>query len=306
MVAGIKNGSSSRAWYGKMIMPPKDALILESGHKDTAMSYSSYRKLEIQATMATNSSESLPAACGHQDANGILRQLSGSTSLCSAADGSTGLMCWAQCYSVVDLPCGTSAQCVDTKTNETVDGGKMCPDHSPNQCFLQCEPAEEMTFSDYCYGSGTSMIMDGFTSMAFSESGKAPCVNLLFPAWTLDSQLKFALGCVGTFLASMAIPFMTYLRQQLRKGHTKYQVVFSSALTLFLYGLQVTLSYFVMLAAMTYSVEIFTMVCAGLTLGYGVFNLDTTPSSVEPCCDTDYESDDKSANYHSLTETSVN
>ena len=52
-----------------------------------------------------------------------------------------------------------------------------------------------------------------------------------------------------------------------------------------LYGAQVTTGYLMMLIAMTYSAEIFTMVVLGLTTGYAIFNLELPiPKNTDPCC----------------------
>ena len=45
------------------------------------------------------------------------------------------------------------------------------------------------------------------------------------------------------------------------------------------------LAYLLMLAAMTYSAELFCMVVLGLTAGYALFGLDSLPpASTEACC----------------------
>jgi len=196
--------------------------------------------------------------------------------------------------SVSSLSCGTSAQCVDTVTNEVVNGQITCPDGTAN-CELQCvveSLSYNTTSKEFCNGIGVSMYMDGFTSMAFSRRGSVECLNLLFVSWTLDSELKFAFGCVGVFLISVFVQMMTHIRQKLKKGGSKLKDVMTSIATILLYGVQVALSYFIMLAAMTYSVEIFCMVCAGLTVGFAVFNIDLPASSTEQCCDIDIDAEE--------------
>ena len=48
---------------------------------------------------------------------------------------------------------------------------------------------------------------------------------------------------------------------------------------------QVVVGYALMLAAMSYSVEIFACVVGGLALGHAVFNLDLPPAAnTDPCC----------------------
>ena len=52
-----------------------------------------------------------------------------------------------------------------------------------------------------------------------------------------------------------------------------------------LHGLQLLLAYLLMLAAMTYNMELFLSVIVGLTVGYATFNVNLPPPAVtEPCC----------------------
>jgi hypothetical protein len=309
MVAGIHGEDSSRAWFGKMILPPADAIIMQDGK---ATSFQQYRHLIT--TASDEHSHSLPTGCGSYDASAAAvtnPYMHLSTSQCTAEDGSAGLTCWTQCYSVADLPCGLDAQCVYLATNEVVDGDKMCPDHDDGACQLECVDSDAdntsttSSFDGYCYGSGTSMLMDGFTMMAFSNRGSVPCINLLFTSWTMDTNLKFAFGCVGVFLISVTVQWMTMFRQKIKKGKTKTSVYANSVFTVLVYGIQVVLSYFIMLAAMTYSVELFTMVCVGLTVGYAAFNMEQPATSPDQCCDLDIDIEDMDKNkdmYHKLSD----
>lgn len=56
--------------------------------------------------------------------------------------------------------------------------------------------------------------------------------------------------------------------------------------TMCLYGANVFLGYLAMLAAMTYSAELFCMICAGLSAGYACFHAfsSTKAPSSDPCC----------------------
>ncbi len=195
----------------------------------------------------------------------------------------------SQCQSVSDLSCGQEAQCVYDSTGEIIEDGKNthCMGDSGITCHLQCveEPTNTTSSSsDYCYGSGTTMSMTGFFSLATDKKGSTPCVNLLFEEWTLDDETKFAFGCLGVVLLGVFIQYLTLLR-----GYTK-NIVNESVrrlVRIFVFGVQVVLSYFLMLVAMTYSVELFCMVCVGLTLGYGLFHADSkhaTEISADACC----------------------
>jgi len=87
MIAGIK--SSTRSWYGKMFLPPIDA-ILSSSVSPTSypITYESYRTM----TKAAVVTDSLPIACGEQvvsSSNSYLQL--GGNDVCTASDGTAGI-----------------------------------------------------------------------------------------------------------------------------------------------------------------------------------------------------------------------
>lgn len=277
MVVDIPPGSSnSRAWFGKMYLPPTDAILPSEN-----IPYSQYHQYESDYQ---SNKHHLPLACGGSPSYQIILQ----NQPCEV-NGEPGVYCWTQCQSVSDLSCGQEAQCVYDSTGEIIEDGKTthCMGDSGITCHLQCveEPTNTTTSSsDYCYGSGTTMSMTGFFSLATDKKGSTPCVNLLFEEWTLDDETKFAFGCLGVVLLGVFIQYLTLLR-----GYTK-SIVNESVrrlVRIFVFGVQVVLSYFLMLVAMTYSVELFCMVCVGLTLGYGLFHADSkhaTEISADACC----------------------
>jgi hypothetical protein len=86
-----------------------------------------------------------------------------------------------------------------------MEGNKMC---SPSKaCQLQCPIAENNTntkpFDGYCYGSGTTMVMEGMTSILFSKRGETPCINLIFTSLTLNNSFSSCLIALRTFLESV-------------------------------------------------------------------------------------------------------
>ena len=129
-----------------------------------------------------------------------------------------------------------------------------------------------VTWDGLCYGSGTTMFMNGFTSIASEERGSTECVNFLFIDWTLDSTVKYVFACIGTLLLGIATQGVGHARITLgklrRNNYMKLQI-------LVFYGVQMCLSYFLMLLAMTYSTELFCMVIVGLTIGYWMFHLNS-------------------------------
>lgn len=140
-------------------------------------------------------------------------------------------------------------------------------------CHLVC-PNTNST-DDFCYGAGTSMFMTGFVSVATEDKGTTACVNLFFDSWTLDSKAKYVVGCLGIFFLAIFFEYMKVLKRQLMalrvvKRAPEYA---RDILTVLFYGGQLTISYFLMLAAMTYSTELFCAMISGLTVGYALFTL---------------------------------
>lgn len=319
-VSSSTQQAHSRSWFGKMFLPPADAILpmssISSG-ENVPLKYEAYRKMERNHLATPHSSSALPSACGHGVPSGVTRRSSSNSvsthgavssvldssyshlvgnDLCSGDDG-TGVMCWTQCYSVEGLPCGTSAECVDTATGEVVDGTQMCPsDH--NNCELQCVDHGEHSmdnatdiYDDYCWGSGVTMYMSGFKAISSSKKGHTECINLFFDTWTLDNDSVFAGACIGVFLLGLVIESLVMARRLIFAKMEK--TLQRDVLMVLLHGVNVVLSYFVMLVAMTYNVELFCMAVSGLTVGFMLFNLAEPPRhKTDPCCSLGHEKED--------------
>ena len=112
---------------------------------------------------------------------------------------------------------------------------------------------------------------------------EGPCLNLFFPSWTLDTRTKFLLAMVGIVLLAIFTEFLSLLRFQaqhsIRGSQTRRWTI-----TL-LHGLQALFGYVLMLATMTFSVELFLCVIGGLGLGYALFYNENDPHvTTNPCC----------------------
>ena len=309
---GLWVGSSgqayTRAWYGKMFLPPGDAVLpASSGANKLTVDYEAYRQMARHHVVESDSAskEFLQSGCGdailethHNDGREKVDSVNSYTQLvgnelCSAEDG-TGVLCWMQCMSVAGLPCGLEAECVDTETGEVVEGDITCPSGMQN-CELQCvSEASNSTdfYEDYCWGSGVTMYMSGFKSIVSSHHGKTECINLLFEEWTLDDKSVFAIACVGVFVLGIVVELLVFCRRtvfaKMRKGHWR------DLLLVFLHGINVVLSYFIMLVVMTYNVELFSMAVTGLVFGYIAFNLAEPPRhQTDPCCAPGLDDDDR-------------
>jgi hypothetical protein len=293
LIANLKKGDT-RSWYGKMFLPPSDAVLAMTSPTMTTdkITYGTYRKNELNVVTKSNkeSGSILPVACDgslQSDDSSVNSHILMNTQ-CTLDNGDPGVMCWLQCLSTSDLPCGMNAQCVDTATGEPVDGTIMCPSaDGMSACELECLDVKSVqssnTNTDYCYGTGVSMFMEGFVSISQEKEGSTACVNILFKDWTLNTKVKYAFGCIGVFLLGIFIEMLTMIRRRLYK-EVEWSRNRDIAMVI-IHSLQVLLSYFIMLIAMTYSVELFCMVCSGLVVGYIIFNLSAPPvENTDPCC----------------------
>ena len=297
------NTGTTRAWYGKMYLPPADAVVAPASLSYAAVRLQVNRALSGRGNATapqkgSHFSSSLPAACGPD-------QYLTSSTQCTADDGTSGVYCWMTCMSVASLDCGSTAVCYDSATSSVNNGNTMCQ----STCSLKCpntyvpEGADNGSGSangagnnGYCYGLGSVMVMEGFTSQALAGTA-APCVNFLFPAWTLSGPLKFGLACVGTFLLGVLTHWVTKLRLAVGLWKDRQSVHRKACLCL-LYLANLLLGYVLMLLAMSYSTELFGMVLAGLTVGYGLFMVDrqVQPASTDPCCGDEEGAVDRKGN----------
>ncbi len=270
-------GPIKRIWYGKMFQPPNDFNIF-----NTSISYQQFSNIQKSYlnNQINDELQILPAACGKSRKLHLVATNSnddGDDVVCPPGD----VLCWMHCMSTANLTCGQDAFCYDSVSQQPIDGDKMC-----SSCSLECPLPINHTFNGYCYGSGSAMFMEGFESIISSPRGSTECTNLLFPGWTLNNGVKFFVACVGILLFGIFIQYLTKCRFDLNKikGNEKshqYKIVI-------MYGFQVVCSYLAMLVAMTYSVELFMMICIGLTIGYGLFNVSgPPPANVDPCCTID-------------------
>lgn len=152
-----------------------------------------------------------------------------------------------------------------------------------------CQPMEA--------GHGMSMYMSGLKSSFMNPD--APCLNLLFPIYTLDSEFKFLAGMIlvtGLGILLEALPHWRrkYIArlERIEGNDDKVQLVSSA-----LHGCQALLGYLLMLVAMTYSIELLFSAILGLSIGYYLFykqrrnrftsgnGNEVQPSSTTPCCE---------------------
>jgi hypothetical protein len=168
LVAGLFDAhpSVTRSWFGKMYLPPKDAVLPDPEKaskrgRGRQLTYGQYREWELSGS-TSQSSLQLPAACDIRASSvsaaassSPYSLLSSSNSLCTLSSGGTGVQCWMQCLAVDSLSCGTNAVCVDTVPGQEVDGSDHCPESDKTLCTLQCPAGatnSTSTFDGFCYG----------------------------------------------------------------------------------------------------------------------------------------------------------
>ncbi|KAJ1634773.1 hypothetical protein T492DRAFT_1142082 [Pavlovales sp. CCMP2436] len=154
----------------------------------------------------------------------------------------------------------------------------------------------------FCVGGGVTMYMEGFASTLrmrplgdpkwraeqqfYGEDGRAECVTLFVAGWVLDSELKFGFGCIAIFLLGIFVEAVASARARVGRA-IKLGPRAKQALILLCHGGQLAVGYLLMLAAMTYSTEIFLMTIFGLLFGHALFfRPGDLPASVDPCCAT--------------------
>jgi hypothetical protein len=129
--------------------------------------------------------------------------------------------------------------------------------------------------------------MDGFR---WTLKGGASCINLYFPGWTLNTHGKLIAAMVGVLVLAMMTEAISKLRHKLSvkarnvatgQSERKKLVVVQTLL----HGVHAFVGYIVMLAVMTFSLELGICVISGLTLGYLTFGGESySHVSTNPCC----------------------
>ncbi|CAJ1344670.1 unnamed protein product [Effrenium voratum] len=114
----------------------------------------------------------------------------------------------------------------------------------------------------FCKGEG-SVMSNGF-QIAIGPSQY--CALFLFPGWGLDSPAKYLLGCCGACAIPMAIVSVQLVRERVVEISQRGGGIAPDALAAVLFGLQMTLAYFVMLLVMLYETVIFSCVIAGFMI----------------------------------------
>ena len=155
------------------------------------------------------------------------------------------------------------------------------------------ELANENLFGDdtnqaFCSGSmGMVMFMDGF-HWALKRGNQ--CINLYFPSWTLDSKGKVIGAMIGVLLLAIVTEGISKYRHTLSQKAKKTYYLSQEAKILrltqtTLHGFHAFTGYILMLATMTFALELLLSVIVGLVIGYAIFGGDQySHVTTNPCC----------------------
>ena len=150
------------------------------------------------------------------------------------------------------------------KTDENVPGYKLPYEVKQKEQVSKSTstyPMPDMG-DKYCYG-GTSMYMDGFT-----WQGTA-CVIYLFSSWVLNTPGKFAVASFGSIFIGIALESVLWKRRSVYALPAGARRLILSTM---MYGLQLSMGYFIMLVIMTYSGPLFICTVGGMMIGHVIFN----------------------------------
>merc|ERR1711966_107527 len=135
-------------------------------------------------------------------------------------------------------------------------------DQNQNSSATSASTNPVLDYDDVYCSSGTAMYMDGFNWQG------STCVIYLFAAWTLSTPAKFALAAMGSILFGIVLEFVLWQRRSIYDlPPGKRRLVLSSLV----YGVQLSLGYFIMLVIMTYSGPLFLCTVGGMMLGHAGF-----------------------------------
>jgi len=162
--------------------------------------------------------------------------------------------------------------------------GGMDHDHSGMMGGMDMSSEAAVDGSSFCMESmAMVMYMDGFH---WSLKGESGCINLFFASWMLNSTGKFIGAMIGIILLGISTEAVSRLRRvvanRARNSTTEESLKYSLYQTS-LHGLHALSGYLLMLAVMTFSLELVLSVILGLTIGFFRFG-DVTLPTATPCC----------------------
>ncbi|GBG27408.1 High affinity copper uptake protein 1 [Hondaea fermentalgiana] len=256
---------STRAWFGKMFLPPADALYTAENQ-----TFASVHAAQIDAVRAQ------PAKTASMGCTDVFAYATDQSSGCKNDE----LYCWMKCMPKPTCDTHKQARCVHPN-GDPWDVTTHCTECKP-RCVAE-HHNHTVQGNDFCNGQGTVMFMERIVGWADQDEA---CVVLLFQVFTLDTRLKFVVGMIAVFAFGIATEFLGLARRNVEKRErSKPFSITGTLLRGCMHFTQLAFAYVAMLFAMTYSLPIMTSIVAGLTTGHVLFNMRQPVSEhIEPCC----------------------
>jgi len=145
---------------------------------------------------------------------------------------------------------------------------------------------DDSSSNSFCQGMGMVMYMEGFQ---WTLNRETSCLNFYFPTWKLDTTHKFVAAMICVFIMGIVTEGITRLKHEVsQKARETSNTRRASKLWYMqtcLQGLNALAAYMLMLAIMTYSLELLCCVVLGLMVGYFLFEGDLyNHGAGSPCC----------------------
>ncbi|KAG1668908.1 hypothetical protein FOA52_016077 [Chlamydomonas sp. UWO 241] len=277
---------ATRAWFGRMYFPPRDALLQDSG-EGQAMTFNEYREQTYRAMQAGDNRLASTVGCDL-----VGRSILADSGSCASDE----VYCWMQC---MKIPGGQGAFCGKEDLVCVDPNGRLWPEAFTNpstgeldhcfDCTVVCPGAPPPYDSGgFCNTNlqPTTMWMTGFQTIGKHSQ---PCVIYLFHSWVLDSAGKFMVACIGTVLMGVAVSALASGRARVTATKVSSKVRWHRpaklAAVVAMFFTQILFAYALMLVAMSFQFELFLMVVIGLTIGHAVFHIHTFQENVDACCE---------------------
>lgn len=173
-----------------------------------------------------------------------------------------------------DVGAAAAVAATSAPTSSVTDAGSIAaPAVSASGIVSGSPTAGSASTGGFCKSS--TVMQNGFTS-AFKSGGI--CTQWLFQDAVLSTHGRYAGAVIGTILLAFAGEALRYCRALALSDRypfhktSKLPSVARDGLMALTYGLQMLISYWLMMITMTYDILLFVAVLFGVTAGYFVFN----------------------------------
>ena len=280
--------SSSRAWFGRMVLPPDD-----TAHPTLGTTFGAWREGVAREFQGDEESDAASRRSALASASCSPRRRLADDASCGAGE----VYCWLACVADTSGGCGADEElkCVEPGTGlvwpDDLGAQSHCYDCEPT-CVASNAAADDAAAAGRAGGSTNafcndkiapvSMYMDGF--LGWSDPN-GPCVAFLHRDLVLTSPGLLFAAFFATVAAGVAVEGLAAARRWRAKtqdaacldaiatgGNPSLVSMALKTQALLLYGTQCSAGYLLMLVSMTYHAVLFVGVVLGLVIGHAWFN----------------------------------